>query len=148
MDFGQLPVAFHASKYRGAGDAQAAADARQQAETGFKLGDEAFAQVIAEYQAGKLALLDLASQAAASRGGIAYLRQDYPTAIPHIQQAIQYATPYYKARYSAFLGDVYRQSGQLELARQAYEDAIQYAELAGDAATVERVMQVLNEMGE
>ncbi len=137
-----------ASQAESGGDAQAAADARQQAETGFKLGDEAFAQVIAEYQAGKLALLDLASQAAASRGGIAYLRQDYPTAIPHIQQAIQYATPYYKARYSAFLGDVYRQSGQLELARQAYEDAIQYAELAGDAATVERVMQVLNEMGE
>jgi tetratricopeptide (TPR) repeat protein len=92
-----------------------------------------FTFVTREYEAGDSALETYAAHAYFRLGRIAYLQNEADMAVDLVKKSISLAPPFYKAAYSATLGDIYKNIGQKDLAAQAYEDAIAIAESMGDA---------------
>lgn len=90
-----------------------------------------FEQVIGEYDGGNERGKNLAGHAHARLGSLARLEKDFETAVKHYTLAISLTTPYYQAYYSTRLGEVYVDEGQIELAIQAYDEAIAITEFHG-----------------
>jgi len=105
-----------------------------------------FEQVIALQEAGEDALLSLASQAHANLGMLARLDGDFAGAVEQIEKAIDLASPYYRVRFYALLGDTYRIAGDSKRAIQAYTDGIAYAETTADEKSIEQLQEILKKI--
>jgi len=89
-------------------------------------------QVVREYDSGNARVNNLAGHAHARLGLLAWQVKDLELAVEHYTHAIELVTPYYQAYYSTRLGEVYVDNGQIELAIEAYDEAIYIAEFYGD----------------
>jgi tetratricopeptide (TPR) repeat protein len=103
-------------------------------------------QVIQEYEMGNHRIVDLAGHAHARVGLIELLQGNTDKAIHHYAEAIELVTPHYEAHYASILGEIYSSIGETELAIDAYERAIQIAELYGDEEGIHRYSQRLSKI--
>jgi tetratricopeptide (TPR) repeat protein len=101
--------------------------------------ENSFQFVIDDFNAGDERLRDLASQSYANLGYIARVKGDFPAAIEYVKKAVELASPYYRVRFYALLGDTYFLAGETDNAIFAYQDAIDFAETTGDEKTIEEV---------
>jgi len=106
----------------------------------------AFETIIRDYQSGNASIADFAGQAYARLGLMARTQKDFPTAIENYQQAIKLVSPAYQAAYTASLGEVYFESGDVAKAVEAYNEAVRIAEFYGDAASAEKYDQRLKQL--
>lgn len=89
---------------------------------------ERFAAVAAAYESGNTDIKDMAAHAYARMGFIADVyRGNTANAIAHYEKATKLASPFYEGLYLSILGDRYVEACQLDLAEEAYGDAIQVA---------------------
>ena len=63
-------------------------------------------------------------------------------------KAIELASPYNQIRYTAFLGDIYRQSGDMAKALETYEEARVMAESTGDENSAQQLAQIIQALTE
>ena len=106
-------------------------------------------QVIQEYTSSQDASLqDITSQAYLSLGDIALRQKDYAAAAGNVVKAIELASPYNQIRYTAFLGDIYRQSGDMAKALETYEEARVMAESTGDENSAQQLAQIIQALTE
>lgn len=105
-----------------------------------------FMQVIQEYEIGNQQIIDLAGHAHAKVGLVELLQGNTDKAIDHYTEAVTLVTPHYQAHYSAVLGEIYRSIGEMNLAINTYERAIQIAEFYGDEEGFYKYTQRLSEI--
>lgn len=98
-----------------------------------------FQAIVDAYRAGGVRNLDAVGHAYARLGLIvAQLDEQVTSAVPLYQEAIALVTPRWQAQYQLDLGDLYSASGDLEAARQHFEEAQAVAELYGNEEMVQR----------
>ena len=109
-----------------------------------------FAFVTQQYEGGDATLEVNASYAYWRLGLIEYLQNksdtSVDTSIALVKKAISLAPPFYRGEYSVTLGNIYKNTGQKELAAQAYRDALAIAESNGDAQSAAKYKQILDAM--
>ena len=110
-------------------------------EDNLDLAQVEFSALIDEYYANqderlKVRIKDLASHSNANLAVIKILQGDNCGAIPFINEAYDLATPYYQARYKAFLGQTYESIHHNEQALEAYQEGFDAANFQGDGETM------------
>ncbi len=95
-----------------------------------------FNQVVQEYENGNIRIIDLAGHAYARLAVIAYLQGNTDAAVDHYAHATQLVTPHYQSYYNTRLGEVYATANKIDLAIEAYNEAIKIAEFYGDEKSV------------
>lgn len=86
-----------------------------------------FEEVVLVYESGNDSIKDLACHANAQLGQIAIIENRTPDAVDYYKKAISLCdSAFFKASYSAMLGDAYEKIGQTAEAMAAYAAAIQY----------------------
>jgi tetratricopeptide (TPR) repeat protein len=103
-----------------------------------------FNTAIEDYEAGDERISELASHAYARLGLIAWSEGDTETAVEYYQKAIGIASPFYQGYYYATIGEIYKTSNQIDLAREAYSEAIRIAEFYGDEESATKYAEKLN----
>ncbi len=110
------------------------------------LSKNKFEQVIRAYNIDNPQIADLAGQSYAKLALIEWIENNPNEAIADYQKAITLVTPYYKAHYSALLGELYLSQGEIDLAIKSYEQAIQISEFYGNEEKVFQYQQRLVEI--
>ncbi len=113
-----------------------------------EIAKQEFTFVTKEYEAGNTALETYAAHAYLRLGVIEYAQNKTDTAVDSsialIKKAISLAPPFYKGEYSITLGNIYKNVGQKDLAEQAYQDALAFAESNGDPKSYENYQKILD----
>jgi tetratricopeptide (TPR) repeat protein len=107
-----------------------------------------FTFVTQEYESGDTALETYAAHAYFRLGRIAYLQNDADTAITLVKKSVSLAPPFYEAAYNITLGDIYKNTGQKDLAAQAYEAALESAVEIGDNKKAQESEQRLKDLNQ
>jgi tetratricopeptide (TPR) repeat protein len=105
-----------------------------------------FQWIIDEYEAGNTRIANRAGHARAWLGLMAREEDDIDGAIEHYSRAVELVTPFYQAFYSIRLGELHCRAGEVVLAIEAYEDAVDQARLYGFRESVEEYTDKLNEL--
>jgi tetratricopeptide (TPR) repeat protein len=95
--------------------------------------DAEFHAVLKEFNDGKgnVRIENLSGHSYAFLGAMARVQHQYPEAVELYRHAIEHVSPYYQSYYNTRLGETYLDGCQLDLAIQAYEQAIQIAKFYG-----------------
>lgn len=105
-----------------------------------------YEEVLKDYDGGNTNIADLASHTHARLGLVAATQKDYAAAEEQYRQAINLASPHYRAVYYANLGEVFVLAGQKAQAIDAYQRAVRAAESLGEEATLDKYTSRLQEI--
>lgn len=98
------------------------------------------------FESGNEHLREIASYAYARLALIEYDQNDKVKAIAEYKKAIELASPFFKAQYSASLGEVYVGVPDIALAIEEYKNAVALSESLGDSNSAEKFTNRLNEL--
>jgi tetratricopeptide (TPR) repeat protein len=79
-------------------------------------------------------------------GLISTLEGDSKAAVVNFQKASELVTPYWQGVYQARIGEIYADEGKIDLAIEAYEEAVQIAEQFGDEESAEKYLKRMREI--
>lgn len=103
-----------------------------------------FTEVTRHFEDGDTRVEALAANAYARLGIIAGLQNRLDQAIDYLKKATQTASPFYQGEYYSWLASLYVANNQMDLARDALEQAIAIAEARGDPVSAKRYSDKLN----
>jgi tetratricopeptide (TPR) repeat protein len=95
---------------------------------------------------GNVSITNLAGHSYAFLGVIARVQKKYDDAIDLTTRAIEIVSPYYKSYYNITLGNIYVEICNLELATEAYQEAIRIANFYGFADLITEASSKLEEV--
>jgi tetratricopeptide (TPR) repeat protein len=139
IDYGLANVYLAQSHYCSNGEAE-----KEDAE--YSTAGNLFTKVTKEFEGGNERLVGRAGDSYGKLGLIAYEEEDVTSAIDYLQKAVKYALPSQQVSYYRVLGIIYCETGQRDLALNAYQGAINTARLYGYRQEVEEYTEQLHRL--